>query len=476
MKARAFNLLSLRNVQIYLPIAYLSVFSELQTVLTLKGLLKEVTVMKKRILTFIIALAVVFTAVPSMSFAASTINKDDKAVVYTPSSDYKSGDCILTSTRNMIRRAAIIRGSKVWSKTTNATLRKDATILGLLWHNFSHTADGLSYNISMKKFTGKTEKDRIKEFETILKEHPEGIVVWGSKSSIWGQHGVLLTSVKNGVPYAADSAHNLGNSNRGIEAWSKTTMYSPVKCTQYWYIRSVTLGKGAKAPAAGKPLAPTSAGTVNAASTLKISDASRPSQVTLGNGFGVLGVVESNYRIKNVTVSVLNSSGKTVTSKSANPNTWNYNLLGVDPYVKFGILGTGTYRYKVTAQDEKKTATLVDATFKVVPKKVVVKPKSSLKIKSYNAPTKIKQGNGYVIKGKISSNKKIKKVTVQVVDASGKIRLSASKSNNKKSFNIKKLDPKVKFGRLPKGTYTYKIIAKDTKQTKTLVSKGFSVV
>lgn len=432
--------------------------------------------MKKRILTIVVALAVLFTAVPSISFAASTISINDKAVVYTPSSDYKSGDCILTSSRNMIRRAAILRGSKVWSKTTNKTLRKDATIMGLLWHNFSHTADGLCYNISMQKFTGKTEAARIKEFEKILKDHPEGIVVWGKKSSIFGEHGVLLTSVKNGVPYVADSAHNLGNSNRGIEAWSKSTMYSPVRCTQYWYIKSVSLGKGAKAPAAGKPLAPISAGSVNTASTLKISDTTKPSSITVGKGFIIKGVIESNYRIKNVNVSILNSSGKTVTGQSVNPNSWNYNLSGVDPKIKFGTLGTGTYRYKVTSTDEKKSATLVDVTFKVVGKQTTTKAKSSLKIKSYNAPTTIKQGSKFVIKGKITSNKKIKKVTVQVIDSNGKIKLSASKKNKSKSFSVKKLDPKVKFGKLPKGTYTYKIIAKDTKQTRTLVSKVFSVV
>lgn len=432
--------------------------------------------MKKRILTLFIALSVVFTALPTMSFATTAISIDDKAVVYTPSSDYKSGDCILTSSRNMIRRAAILRGSKVWSKTTNATLRKDATIMGLLWHNFSHTADGLCYNVSMQKFTGSTEAARIKEFEKILKDHPEGIVVWGKKSSVFGEHGVLLTSVKGGVPYVADSAHNIGSSNRGIEPWSKSTMYSPVKCTQYWYIKSVSLGKGAPAPAAGQPLAPISAGEVNTASTLKISDTTKPSSITVGNGFVIRGVVESNYRIKNVNVAVINSSGKTVIGQSVNPNSWNYNLSGVDPKIKFGTLGLGTYRYKVTASDEKKSATLVDVSFNVVKKKASSKPKSSLKIKSYNAPNSLRQGAGFKIKGKITSNKKITKVTVQVVDSSGTVKLSASKKNKKKSFNLKKLDAKVKFGRLPRGTYTYKIIAKDKKQTKTLVSKGFSVV
>lgn len=435
-------------------------------------LLKEVTVMKRRILTIFIAIAVAFSALPAVSYAAtSKISINNKAVVYTPTSDYRSGDCILTSSRNMIRRAAILRGSKIWSKTTNATLRKDATIFGLLWHNFSHTADGLSYNVSMKKFTGKTEAARIKEFQKIIKEHPEGVVVWGSRSSIWGEHGVLLTGVKNGVPYAADSAHNIGSISRGIEPWSKTTMYSPLRCTQYWYIKSVSLGKGAKAPAKGKPLAPKSASSTNTASTLKISDASKPSSVTVGNGFGVSGVIESNYKIKTVTVSIINSNGNKVITQTVKPNSWNYNLSGVDAKVRFGILGLGTYTYRVYAADEKKSANLVNVKFKVVGKK-----KSTLAIKSYNYPTKNRQGKPFGITGKITSNVKITKVTVQVLDSKGKAVLSSTKKNNSKSFNLKKIDPLIKFGTIKKGTYTYKVIATDTKQTRTLVNKKFKVV
>lgn len=431
--------------------------------------------MKKRILTLFIALAVVFTAVPYTSFAASKISINDKAVVYTPSSDYRSEDCILTSSRNMIRRAAILRGSKAWSKITNATLRKDATIFGLLWHNFSHTTDGLCYSVSMKKFTGKTEKERIREFERLIKEHPEGIVVWGARSSIFGQHGVLLTGVKNGVPYVADSANNLGRYNHGIEPWSKSTMYSPLRCTQYWYIKSVSLGKGRKAPAKGKPLAPTSAGNVNTASTLKISDASKPSSVTVGNGFVLTGVIESNYRIKAVTASIVNSKGKAVIQQYVKPNSWNYNLSGVDPKIRFGTLSAGTYRYKVVASDEKKTATLIDKTFKVVPKKAAAK--STLAIKSYNVPTKVKKGSPFYMKGIITSNKTITMGTCQILNSKGKVVLSAGTSNNSKKYDIyKKLDPKIKFGKLAKGTYTYKIIARDSSQTKTLISRKFTVV
>lgn len=432
---------------------------------------KEDVLMKKRILSILIAASLIICALPVASFAATkSVSVNDKAVVYVPNSEYRSGDCILTSTRSMIRRALIARGSKKWSSVTNKTLRKDATIFGLLWHNFTHNADGLAFNVKCGYFKGKTEKERIKEFQKLIKEHPEGVVVWGKRASIYGEHGILLTGVKNGVPYAADSEHNRGSRNVGIEKWSKTSMYSPLKCTQYWYINKITLAKGAKAPKKGKPLTAASSSSTNVASTLKVSGATIPSSVIVGKPFVIKGVVESNYRITSVNISVVNSNGKSVISQTAKPNTWVYDLSELDYKVRFGTLSQGSYKYKVTVKDEKKTSTLINASFKVVGK-----PKSSLAVVNYTAPTSIKKGSPFILKGKISSNKKITKVTIQVVDTKGKAVITASSANKSKSFNIAKLDLKVRFGILAKGTYYYRITATDTAQTKRLVNKKFTV-
>ena len=69
--------------------------------------------MKKRTATLIImTLALVIL----MPFAAPAACADDllesKAVYYTEESDYIDGDCILTATRMMIRRAAITAMSR----------------------------------------------------------------------------------------------------------------------------------------------------------------------------------------------------------------------------------------------------------------------------------------------------------------------------------------------------------------------------
>ena len=327
--------------------------------------------MKKKRSIALLVLVSLFIAVmpPADIYAADRTDINDKAVCYTPTKDYRSGDCILTATKVMIRRAAILRGSTKWKKITNKKLRKSATILGLLRHNFTYEADGLSYKIGVGTFTKtKSKKKRLNEFRALIKAHPEGIVVWGKKSSIFGMHGVLLTGVEDGIPYAMDSAYNLGTKKMGILKWDETSMKSITKCSQYWYLKEVGLAKKAKEPGKGKPLAPVSATDVDTGSTLAIRDQSVPRELKKGEGFAVKGVISSNYRLTKVKLSIIDASGRAVISREEKPGVWNFDLASIDKYIKFGTLETGTYTYKISAKDEKKSVTLVKKKFTVIPR------------------------------------------------------------------------------------------------------------
>ena len=429
--------------------------------------------MKKRITVLLITLALIITAMP-VPAAAATEPMDKKAVCYTPAGDYRSGDCILSATKVMIRRAMVMRGSTKWSSISNKSIRKQATIVGLLLHRFTIEADGISYKVRVGFFKGNSNAARIREFEKLIKAHPEGVVIWGKNASVFGMHGVLLTDVKKGVPYVMDSWYNLGPRKRGIQIWDDSSMKSPILCTQYWLIKEVGLAKKAKAPGKGKPLAPVSAKNVDTKSTLTIKDQTIPSNITQGSGFGVEGVISSNYRISKVTVSILDSGGNAVISKTVKPEKWNYDLAGVDASIKFGKLTPGTYKYCITAKDEKHTKTLINAEFVVSPKPSA--GKSKLAISNAEYPSTLYRGEGVSIGGKITSNCKIKKVTVSVTDKSGNKKISVSASPSAKKYDVGKLDAKVKFGTLDTGTYTYSVTATDSKQTKTLLSKRFEVI
>ena len=105
--------------------------------------------MEKRITTVIMAILALVMLMPFAAPAAYAADLlESKAVYYTDESDYMDGDCVLTATRMMIKRAAIIHNRTGWEEITNISLRPEATMDGLLLYSFSYDAGGTTYNIS----------------------------------------------------------------------------------------------------------------------------------------------------------------------------------------------------------------------------------------------------------------------------------------------------------------------------------------
>ena len=102
--------------------------------------------MKKRIITLLLTIALMIPFAAPAAFAGDLL--ESKSVYYTDESDYMDGDCILTATRMMIRRAAIMRDNDGWSEITNASLRPEATTDGLLLYSFSYESEGVRYSVS----------------------------------------------------------------------------------------------------------------------------------------------------------------------------------------------------------------------------------------------------------------------------------------------------------------------------------------
>ena len=267
--------------------------------------------------------------------------------------------------------------------------------------------------------------------------------------------------------------------------------------------------------------------SVNSASFIGLCGYAYPQYVRRGEGMDVSGYVISNYSITNVTARITNLSGKTIYSTSAQPKAYFYKLSRMDSALKFAGLPAGTYRYILAAKDSSGKTVTASHAFTAVssgkttslkgfsagkvitaapkPKapgvlsklpapvsqtkpaaaKPAVKsaakpvkpapPASKLKITNFTYPKSLKKGQTFTIKGKVSSNVKLKKVIAGIYTASGKSMSSASKKVSKKSFNLKKLDEKIRFGKLPKGTFYYTVTATDRKQTKVLLKRAFTV-
>ena len=194
--------------------------------------------MKKRIFTVLLTLALLMPCVCAPAYASSDV-LESKSTYYTEESDYIPGDCILTATRMMIRRAAIMRGKTGWRDITNEVLRPEATVDGCLLSWFCFSDEGLTYEIGFGEFSGESDTARIAEIEALLKAHPEGIVVHGDWAAESGTHGCLAVKVENGQLYAMDASYNMGIFSEGIQKWQDTSMLEPSLCTRYWYISRI---------------------------------------------------------------------------------------------------------------------------------------------------------------------------------------------------------------------------------------------
>lgn len=423
--------------------------------------------MKRRFFAVILSFALLLGVFPVTAAAASGLpDLTDKSIYYT--SDYRSGDCILSSAKSMLRRAAIARKSAKWNTITNTSLRSSATVYGRLFKNtFTYTNNGITYKIVNQELKGNTSQ-KMKDISALLANHPEGIVIWGSNAARTGPHGVLIVSRKNNVLYAVDSTHN-NNSNVGIEPWGKTTMKPISYCSDVWYIASVN-GVASTTAAKGK-------------STLCATGIDKPESIKQGHGFGVTGSVQSNYKITNVTISIIDSKGKAAISRSAKPNSCIYELSKLDSAVRFGTLSPGRYTYRIQATDAKKgSAVLHENAFTVTKSsrimnviEKITNADSTLTGKNISQPDTLSQGKGFPVRGYIYSNKKIKYVEIDVINSAGKTVIKASAKPNSIYYNLSNLDSKVRFGTLAAGSYRYVVAATDTSETRTLADKSFTV-
>ena len=195
--------------------------------------------MKKRMITAFLMFALLVLGVPGQAFA-----DDDpllsNATYHTEETDYIPGDCVLTATKMMIKRAAIMNGQSDWSDITNEQLRPTATLEdGCMVSDFRFEDEGLSYRVRYAEFSGSSDGERIEEFRQLLKKHPEGIVVHGAGAAETGTHGVLVVGVDGYQVYAVDATYNKGDFNKGIQKWEDTTILDPWMVTQYWYIDEI---------------------------------------------------------------------------------------------------------------------------------------------------------------------------------------------------------------------------------------------
>lgn len=212
-------------------------------------------------------------------------------------------------------------------------------------------------------------------------------------------------------------------------------------------------------------------------STLKLNLTKYPVQHTHGNNFGLRGTISSNYNIKKI-YGYIKQNGNVIQSTEDTPNSKSVDVKkqNLNNNLIFDRLSPGNYTLEVQAVDASGNSVRVSKDFTIVAK--VVKAESTLSINLEKYPVTITSGNGFGLRGSVSSNYSISVVKGYVIDSNGNTKLSSKDTPYSTYMDIQpaKLNNDLIFNNLSAGNYTLKVVATDSSGKTVEVSKNFSVV
>lgn len=200
-----------------------------------------------------------------------------------------------------------------------------------------------------------------------------------------------------------------------------------------------------------------------------------PKELTQGQSYSISGTVNCNYQMTNITAGVYYTNGSPTSQvKSATPNSWTYDIKGLDSSIRFGALSAGTYRFRVIATTAAMgSKTVVDKSFTVKAKSNPVR--TTIGSGRY-APGTLTKGQSYSISGTVSSNYTLTNVTAGVYYTNNTPTAQVASANPRsKSYNISGLDSRIRFGALAAGTYKFIVKATANGTETTLVTNTFNV-
>lgn len=209
------------------------------------------------------------------------------------------------------------------------------------------------------------------------------------------------------------------------------------------------------------------------AKPFKTDNCNYPVTLTTGNDKTLSGIIAAVYEIQSVRIGIV-KDGEWVSSWTFRPKSSKFDISSANSQVTFAKLDAGTYRYKVTAVDVRgNEQTLINRKFTVV--------KATFSISdNYSYPSILTEGSGFYLMGNVYSDVPFRYVRVGVCSSSG-LWLSGfnvkQELSDTKIFYISTVDSRISFGKLPEGTYYYKVYAVDTAGAyRTVIKKKFRVI
>lgn len=168
-------------------------------------------------------------------------------------------------------------------------------------------------------------------------------------------------SINAGKPMILNSRNTNGQTGKVMEYTGRHDSYAKCDYSKY---RVYYVSDGPN-----KPESTTGGGTEPPKeSSISISGAQYPTgNLSIGQKFGIRGTIYSAYNLTNVIATIYNSAGGVVQQKSVVPNKTSYDLRNaINNAMVFNTLGTGRYRFVVSATDSKgMTKNVIDQGFSV---------------------------------------------------------------------------------------------------------------
>lgn len=187
----------------------------------------------RKLSVFAVCLALLVSTLPLGALSAAAVTVDDlnaDGLFLTQEGKYT---CTLASCAMMMRRYSLLRGDAQWNTITESSIRSVAWLegVGIYW-SFKYST-GLPSPIQVGRNTlpGGNANEAI--LKNLLKEHPEGVVIYHYSSSV--SHAVLLTDYTDGVFYCADPSPGMPPSRIPLDTAYVVRVNN---ATAYWYVTS----------------------------------------------------------------------------------------------------------------------------------------------------------------------------------------------------------------------------------------------
>lgn len=270
--------------------------------------------MHKRLLALFLALCLMFAAVPA------TFAEDLRSITEFYAKQQTSSTCTLASAAMMMRRRAYLDGLDNWDSITESSLRRVAWSYVGLSHDFS------MLGIEVQHAYFDEDESVENQLISLLKEHPEGIVVYNRSVP----HAILVTDYTGGVFYCSDPSTAAPSGRIPV---SLATI-SISNAASYWFVASDINRSSGLGPA------------------LTATAASYPSRLHTGDSFTPSGTITSPGNITRVNLTVMTDSGTVVQSATVQPDSPTYDLSGLAEQLSFDTLPAGQYTFLLTADDD----------------------------------------------------------------------------------------------------------------------------